>query len=179
MKLKWFKGTHDWKCKRICLYDISVCWLDTFNELSSGGRSQSSLPSFQNIYPFLWISWLYLAWLINSNLTNIKKFQMKQYSLIYHILRACKIHKKFNFSIKDVFHKWFSLWPIEGFSDFISNYPGWWKTWDNSHTSKSYFNVINKYSCSEPLTFKGQRLRYQSNQKLLHPYQHSKTQVDS
>ena len=35
-----------------------------------------------------------------------------------------------------------------------------------------------KYNCSRPPEFKSKRVRYQSNQKLLHHYQNSKNQLN-
>ena len=39
----------------------------------------------------------------------------------------------------------------------------------------------NKYNCSGPLPFKSQtyRVRYQSNQELIHHYQHEKNQLNT
>ena len=41
-------------------------------------------------------------------------------------------------------------------------------------------NILNnKYNCSGPPTIKSQKVGYQSNQKLLHHYKHSKNQLNS
>ena len=48
------------------------------------------------------------------------------------------------------------------------------------HNSESHIILSDKkYNCSGALTFKSQRVGYQSNQKLLHHYQHAKNQLNS
>ena len=44
---------------------------------------------------------------------------------------------------------------------------------------KENTNINMNYNCSKPPAFKRQRLEYQSNQKLLHHYQHLNNQLNS
>ena len=67
----------------------------------------------------------------------------------------------------------------------ISNWANQRKTSFNPDTTKQAHKVIfrrnlnKKYNCSGPQAFKSQGVGYQSNQKLLHHFLHSKHQLNS